>query len=175
VWPFAFNLSNKSRHQGINATWLTDDCTNSLLLKVAQYALLQLPPTVSPRMPTGNATFPGSQESPLSPSAATRTPPTVHPHCSNPPIPLVALLPPDFNLSPGVRRSCQHVILFKVFGEKPAPLRLTASKIRPRERALWEFWLNAGAETRDGNIRRICPKVEAPTSRELRWGCVDTE
>jgi len=68
-------------------------------------------------------------------------------------MPLVALPPPDFNLSPGIR-SCERVNLFKVFGKEPAPLRLTASKIRPREmwkRRLREFWLNTGAETRDGN------------------------
>jgi hypothetical protein len=35
VWPSAFNCSNKFRPQGINAPWLTDYCTNSLLFAIA--------------------------------------------------------------------------------------------------------------------------------------------
>jgi len=169
MWPSAFNCSNIPRHQGINPSWLTDDCTNSLFLAIAQYARLQLSPTIFPGIPSGNAAVSGSQESPLSLSAVTLTLPTVHPHCSNPPIPLVALPPPDFNLSPGIR-SCQHANLFKVFGKEPAPLRRTASKIRPREmweRGLREFWLNAGAETRDGSIRKAAPKSKRPHL----WSC----
>jgi len=58
----------KPRHQGINAPWLTDYCTNSPFLSITQYARLQLSPTISPRMPSGIAAVPGSRELPLSPS-----------------------------------------------------------------------------------------------------------
>jgi len=135
--------------------------------------------TICPGVPSGNATVPGSQESPLCSSGVTRTSPTVHAHYSNPPMPLVALPPPDFSLSPGIRRSGQRVNLFKkLFGKQPAPLRLTASKIRSSEaleKDLQELRLNAGAETRDGNSRKSSPKVETPTSWELHWDCANTE
>jgi len=51
-------------------------------------------------------------------------------------------------------------------------------QIRSREmweRNLQEFWLDAGEETRDGNIRKSSPKVETPASWELHRGCADTE
>ena len=136
---------------------------------------------ISPSMPSGNAAVPLSQESHLSSSAITCTPPTIHPHYSNSPMPIVALPPPDFSPShsSGIRRSGQRVNLFKkLFGKQPTPLRLTASKNRRRktwERDLEEFRLNAGAETRDGNDRISSPKLETPTSWELHWDCANTE
>ena len=42
-----FDCSNKFQHQVINAPWLTDYCTNSLLLVIAQYARLQSSPLAS--------------------------------------------------------------------------------------------------------------------------------
>jgi hypothetical protein len=135
--------------------------------------------TVSPGIPSGSTVVPGSQESPPSSSPVTHTSPTTRPHLSNPPMPLVALPPPDFSLGPGIRRSGQRVNLFKkLFGKQPAPLRRAGSKVRPREtweRALQEFRLNAGTETMDGNSRKSSPNVETPTSWELHWDCADTE
>lgn len=134
---------------------------------------------ISPGMPSGSAAAPLPQEWPLSSSAIPRTSPSVHPHYSNPPMPLVALPPPDFSPSPGTRRPSQRVNLFKkLFGKQPTPLRLTPSKIKRRktwERDLQKFQLHAGEETRDGNDGKSSPKDETPTSWELHWDCAITE
>lgn len=133
-------------------------------------------PTISPGIPSGIAPVPLSQESPLSPSAIIHASPTVHSHYSNPPMSLVALPPPDFSPSPGIRK---RVNLFKkLFRKQPAPLQLTTPKIRSRktwERHLQDFRLDAGAETGDGNSRESSFKFETPTSWELHWDCANTE